>query len=118
MIHHVMPDDAAALLPPAPPRILRATWIAPMTPGAGLLRAVSYGEVLGMAGRMVQFAGRFASAVDSSLRSPFLHIGIEPHAPYSLELSGYRRCAAYAKEHNLPITTHLAETPDESRFLA
>jgi cytosine/adenosine deaminase-related metal-dependent hydrolase len=83
------------------------------------LRAVSYGEVVGMAGRTAQFEPLLAAATDRSAEAePLLRIGIEPHAPYSLDLTGYRRCVEVARRSNLPIATHLAETPDESEFLA
>ncbi len=81
------------------------------------LRAISFGEVVGMAGRSGQFDERLASAIE---RSPAggVTIGIEPHAPYSLDVVGYRRCVESARQHGLPICTHLAETVDEAEFLA
>jgi cytosine/adenosine deaminase-related metal-dependent hydrolase len=81
------------------------------------IRAVSFGEVLGMAGRAGQMEERIAAAVMPSTRSN-RRIGIEPHSPYSLDLVGYRRCLEEAKRHAVPLATHLAETPDEAEFLA
>jgi cytosine/adenosine deaminase-related metal-dependent hydrolase len=43
---------------------------------------------------------------------------ISPHAPFSIEIDGYRRCAEAARRANVPIATHLAESPDEAAFLA
>lgn len=40
-------------------------------------------------------------------------LGLSPHAPYSVEVSGYRRIASIG----LPVTTHLAESPEEQTFL-
>jgi cytosine/adenosine deaminase-related metal-dependent hydrolase len=47
-----------------------------------------------------------------------LRAGVSPHAPYSIDADGYRRCLAAAQERRLPLTTHLAESPDEGTFLA
>jgi len=82
------------------------------------LRVVSYGEVQAMAQRRGFLEERVAAAADESLAGPRLSIGITPHAPYSVELAGYRRCLEIAKARNLPLATHLAETTDEAEFLA
>lgn len=82
------------------------------------IRAISFGEVLGMAGRIRQLDLRIDNALDTTFVSDRLKLGIEPHAPYSLDLTGFRRCVEIARQNHLPITTHLAETPDESEFLA
>jgi cytosine/adenosine deaminase-related metal-dependent hydrolase len=82
------------------------------------LRAVSYGEVVGMAGRAAQLVPLLAAATDRSLEAEPLRVGIEPHAPYSLDLTGYRQCVTVARESGYPLATHLAETPDEAEFLA
>jgi len=47
-----------------------------------------------------------------------LRVGITPHAPYSVEPEGYRRCLEIARSRRLPLATHLAETADEAPFLA
>src|SRR5687767_11535606 len=67
------------------------------------IRAVSFGEVLGMAGRSAQFDQRLAEATDPRHQSESLQIGIEPHAPYSLDLANYRRCLEAAAQHTLPL---------------
>lgn len=81
------------------------------------LRAVSFGEVVGMAARRELFPPLLESAQDRTYESDGLTVGLEPHAPYSLDLCGYRQCVEAAREHGLPITTHLAETSDEAEFL-
>ena len=81
------------------------------------LRGVSFGEVLGMAGRAAQMEARLAAAVDRSHERQDLRAGIEPHAPYSLDLRGYARCLDEARRRHMPLTTHLAESPDEASFL-
>jgi cytosine/adenosine deaminase-related metal-dependent hydrolase len=82
------------------------------------LRGVSFGEVLGMAGRIGQMEGRIAAAADRSFERDGLRAGIEPHAPYSLDLVGFERCLAEARRLGLPLATHLAETMEEADFLA
>jgi cytosine/adenosine deaminase-related metal-dependent hydrolase len=80
---------------------------------ARIPRVVSFGEVRAMATRRGLLDERVAAAVEGHTA-----IGISPHAPYSIEPEGYRRCLQEASQRNLPITTHLAETPDEAEFLA
>ena len=81
------------------------------------LAGVSYGEVRAMAGRRSFLEPRLAAAAEPIV-SDRLRAGISPHAPYSIELDGYRRCLAVARERGLPLATHLAETVDEATFLA
>jgi len=85
---------------------------------ASPLRGVSFGEVLGMAGRAGQMKERLAAAVSRTFEREDLRAGIEPHAPYSLDLAGYRRCLEEARRRGLLLATHLAETADEGEFLA
>ena len=86
------------------------------------LNVVSYGEVRAMATRRTFLESRIAAAVSASFEvsggSSRIKPGISPHAPYSIEAEGYRRCLAAARAHDLPLATHLAETPDEGVFLA
>jgi cytosine/adenosine deaminase-related metal-dependent hydrolase len=71
-----------------------------------------------MAKRRELLEERFARAADLSDESHWLRIGISPHAPYTVEPEGYRRCLAFAKSQNRPLATHLAETAEEAQFLA
>ena len=43
--------------------------------------------------------------------------GISPHAPYSVSKELYKAVAQTAKEMNIPVCTHIAETQDEIEFL-
>jgi len=83
----------------------------------GPLRCVSYGEVIGLAQRMTRFNELLPRATDRSHESGRLRIGLSPHAPYTVDLPSYRRCVAMAREHRLPLATHLAESPHEREFL-
>jgi len=84
---------------------------------ASPLRAVSYGEVVGMARRRHVTGSRLAAALDLA-PTPRLGPGVSPHAPYSIDADGYRRCIATATTNGVPLATHLAESPDEAQFLA
>ena len=84
----------------------------------GPVRAVSYGEVVGMAGRRHVLPGLLHAALDSPQTSDKIVPAVSPHAPYSIDADGYRQCLAAADRHNLPLATHLAETPDERPFLS
>jgi len=90
----------------------------PLLNAAAGARVVSYGEVLAMASRRNFLEPRLAAAADASQASERVRIGISPHAPYSVEAHGYRRCLEVARDHGLPLATHLAETPYEAEFLA
>jgi cytosine/adenosine deaminase-related metal-dependent hydrolase len=89
----------------------------PIVASSGL-RAVSFGEVVGMAARAAAMPALLDAARERSTESDRLRVGLEPHAPYSLGLSGYRRCVEVAAREGLPITTHLAETAHEAEFLS
>src|SRR5438552_6280072 len=84
----------------------------------GPLRVTSYGEVLAMGQRRGVLAERFAAATDDSCAGPRLRIGLTPHAPYTVEPAGYTMCLDAARRYRLPLATHLAETVDETEFLA
>lgn len=82
------------------------------------LRGVSFGEVTAMAQRRSFLEHRIAGALDGSMLGTRFRVGLSPHAPYSIERAGYERCLKIAQERSLPLTTHLAETPDEAEFLS
>jgi cytosine/adenosine deaminase-related metal-dependent hydrolase len=81
------------------------------------LRCVSYGEVLGLGARQWKFDELLPRAIDQTLESDRLRIGLTPHAPYTVDVPGYRRCLEIARQSNLPLATHLAEIPAEQEFM-
>jgi cytosine/adenosine deaminase-related metal-dependent hydrolase len=81
------------------------------------LRCVSYGEVLGLAGRRARFDELMPRAVDRRYETGRLKVGLTPHAPYTVDQPSYVECVAAATQLDLPLATHLAETPDEREFL-
>src|SRR5205823_903849 len=53
------------------------------------LRAVSYGEVLGLGKLRARYEQLLPRAIDCADESEKLRIGISPHAPYTVDLPGY-----------------------------
>jgi len=83
----------------------------------GPLRVVSYGEALGLARSRPRFEAALGPAIDARHDTGRLTAGLSPHAPYTVDLDGYRQCVALARERGLRLCTHLAEHPDEADFL-
>ena len=81
------------------------------------LRCVSFGEVLGLAKRRWRFEELLPIAIDRKHETDRLRIGISPHAPFTVDLEGYRQCLELARHNSLPVATHLAENPEEQDFL-
>ena len=84
----------------------------------GPVRVVSYGEVLAMGQRRRLLEERLGRAIDDVHGTHWLRMGVSPHAPYSVEPAGFRRCLEEAQRLDLPLATHLAETAEEAEFLA
>lgn len=68
------------------------------------------------------FEARGLAALDSLLagadRNGPLQLGLSPHAPYSCSASAYRHAAGLAERLDLPLCTHLSETPGELELVA
>jgi aminodeoxyfutalosine deaminase len=47
-----------------------------------------------------------------------LHVGVSPHAPYTVSGALFRSVAAWAQRERLPLAVHIAESLDESRLLS
>lgn len=47
-----------------------------------------------------------------------VQIGLQPHAPNTVDRSVYRWACAAAHSRSMPLSTHLAETPEERQFIA
>lgn len=89
------------------------------------IRAISFGEVRAMAQRRHQLRPALTAALQPPEKntvpdtvSSFVKTGLSPHSPYSTEPAAYRACLEAAQRYHLPLTTHLAESPDEAEFLA
>ena len=84
---------------------------------AGPLRAVSFAEVLGRGGLIERFHETLARAREPVSASPFLIAGLSPHAPFTVDETGYEACVALADELGQRLCTHLAETREEVEFV-
>jgi cytosine/adenosine deaminase-related metal-dependent hydrolase len=80
------------------------------------IRAVSFGEVIAMGKGRELLTTRLNAAADLEYQSDRLRVGISPHAPYSVEPDALRECGQRARDANLPLCIHVAETADEERF--
>lgn len=90
-------------------------WTRPVL-AASPLRAVSFGEVIAIGTRRHRLADRLALAASTRHATSRLRVGISPHAPYTVEPSAMRACAARAATPPTPLCIHLAESPDEDAF--
>jgi cytosine/adenosine deaminase-related metal-dependent hydrolase len=81
------------------------------------IRAVCFAECLGIGRRRHDALSRLGRDMAGMAEDDGLRIGISPHAPYSVAEEAYRGCLDLARSNNWPLTTHLAETPDEGSFV-
>jgi cytosine/adenosine deaminase-related metal-dependent hydrolase len=83
------------------------------------LRAVVFQELIGLSTeRADQAAARVADWLRQSPRRwPLRRDGLSPHAPYSVRLSLVAWAARRCREYRLPLSLHLAESPDELELL-
>jgi 5-methylthioadenosine/S-adenosylhomocysteine deaminase len=51
------------------------------------------------------------------LATSMRRVGVSPHAPYTVSESLYRRIARFARQEELPIAVHLAESQEESELV-
>ena len=81
------------------------------------IRSISFGECLGVGSRQNRFDTLLNAAIDRTHENRRMRVGISPHAPYTVDERGYALALSSAQQYGMPLMTHLAETPDESRFL-
>lgn len=82
------------------------------------LRKVVYKEVIDLNPEHVQDVVLKAQSELSAYESDGLfHIGLSPHAPYSVSKELYQAVSQLALQTGLPLCTHIAETQDEIEFL-
>jgi len=51
------------------------------------------------------------------MNDPRVHVGVQPHAPYSAGLQLYRAVTALSQDRAVRLSTHLAETKEELEFI-
>jgi cytosine/adenosine deaminase-related metal-dependent hydrolase len=85
--------------------------------GHSPLRAVGFGEVIGLGKRRLRFEQLLPMALNDEHASEHFHIGLSPHSPYTLEPDAIQQCVQIAQQRGLPLAIHLAETTDEEQFI-
>ena len=80
------------------------------------IRKVCFVEVLSLANDPPRDVDELLAAVDAIEPGPRLHVGISPHAPYTVTADTLRGAIELATRRHLPWTMHLAETPEEIAF--
>lgn len=88
---------------------------------AGLL-AVCFRELIGFTSNRIAKLQRQADQFLSSFDMPdepsrTVLPGLSPHAPYSVHPDVVSHTCQLAKQHNIPVAMHLAETRDELHFV-
>ncbi len=85
------------------------------------VRGISYQEVFGphpaqCAESMDELRRRISLLAPRA--SPLVRLGVSPHAPYTVSDELYRAVAQYARDTGLPVAAHIAESREESMFVA
>lgn len=84
------------------------------------VRGICYREVFGPdpATSSQSIADLEAKVSEMSARATALvHVGVSPHAPYTVSDELFRATAALAHRHGLPLATHIAESAAESDLI-
>jgi cytosine/adenosine deaminase-related metal-dependent hydrolase len=87
------------------------------------LAGVSFVECFGLGPTQPQVAARLGAFLDqhegelAEARPGPMRIGLQPHAPNTVSREHYRFVIAEAALRGLPLSTHLAESPEERQFV-
>jgi len=81
------------------------------------IRKTCFAEVTSVGGSPAQSREYLANCIIETRPDELLRLGLSPHAPYSTGPEIYELTARLAAQHNLSLTTHLAETAAEDEFL-
>lgn len=85
------------------------------------VRGIAYREVFGPDPSQCDASLAGLQEAVTSMRAretALVKVGVSPHAPYSVSDQLYTAVAEYAREHGLPLATHVAESEDESALVA
>jgi aminodeoxyfutalosine deaminase len=82
-------------------------------------RQILFLEVLGFKSGMVEEALNRVTSIFTSHnpKGDLLQLGLAPHAPYSVSPELFRELKKIASRYDCPYTCHVAEFPEEIRFL-
>ena len=84
------------------------------------VRGIAYRELFGPDPGQSEAAMaelRHAIGAADADQTPLVRLGVSPHAPYSVSDRLFVAAAAFAREHGLPLATHVAESADESALV-
>ncbi len=82
---------------------------------------IAYQEVFGPHSDQADesFAGLKARVQQQRrLETDRLHVGVSPHAPYTVSGSLFRLVSDYARSQQLPLAVHVSESPAETQFVS
>ena len=85
------------------------------------VRGIAYREVFGPDPEQRERSMDGLTAAVSRMRSResrLVRVGVSPHAPYSVSDELFTAVAHFARRDGLPLATHVAESLDESAFVA
>lgn len=81
------------------------------------IRKTCFAEVFGLTKDLDSPCLYLQQCIEQTQTDPLLRLGLSPHAPYSASAGVYNTAAELSAQHDLALTTHLAETPAEIDFL-
>ncbi|MBX3404821.1 MAG: amidohydrolase family protein [Phycisphaeraceae bacterium] len=114
----VAAGDIAGAPRDTPGRASLAPWRAMREAGFG---GVSFLEFFAIGSGRERFMRWLPALLDEAARAAreegAPRIGLQPHAPNTVELAAYEWAARVAAAHGLPLSTHLAETSEEREFI-
>ncbi|MZH46259.1 MAG: amidohydrolase family protein [Nitrospinae bacterium] len=89
----------------------------PLMGGLGF-RSVLFLETIGFqSGRAATLRDDLEKILKRESGSPLCRLGLAPHAPYSVSPDLFRYLAELAGQYHCPISCHVAEIKEETRFL-
>lgn len=84
------------------------------------VRGIMYQESFGPEPeRADEMLDALVAKIDAHLRSTdaLRNVGVSPHAPYTVSDALFERVARYAREENLPLAVHIAESGEEQALV-
>ena len=92
------------------------------SPGVSFLECFGLGRrqaeaIAALTKRLAELTTKEADTISAGNSARSCRSGIQPHAPYSAGLELYEAAATAATDGGWPLSTHLAEIPEELRFV-
>lgn len=84
------------------------------------VRGIAYREVFGPDPKVAEkHLALLADQIDSMLQraTDLVHVGVSPHAPYSVSDALFAAVARLAAQRRIPVAVHIAESADEQRLV-